>query len=453
MKDNVTGISLWGQHGQIAFVGDRRGRSRSALYINNGYLRMPNAFYFTTMAYSTALWMFVTSDIAQYQSHVVYVIGDDLTPGRSSSLAINSAQWLAANAEKGYLGVTGKYTRNREWTHVGVTLQIADTLVTIRLYVNGVLAGSSQLDYSYDRSFVNSKQTLCYFGIPANSYSQAPSVYLDDVMFFDAELTQSQMMMAMAIYDTLVYAQPASTKPTTTSTIATSTSTRGPSTVGYNVFGNCSNLWRFNDNYNDDYAGQALSDVTNLSFVTDRFGASMAAVWFASGTAQMPPGLVYVNGSEWTHALWVNVRELNPGPAQIYHLHSADSSYGLFFGYSGSGAIWTAWKNADDDSVTAETCTNLPLQTWTHLALTVVDVFATVYMNGEQQCTFTIRFHSNSKDTTQLTNGFFGQLTGESHISTAPLNAYIDQVVFFTNGKSSAEIYTIYYYSIMGYWL
>lgn len=57
MKNNVSGISLWNQHNCNSYVGDRKARARSALYLNNGYAQISVYDTFARGSFSTALWI------------------------------------------------------------------------------------------------------------------------------------------------------------------------------------------------------------------------------------------------------------------------------------------------------------------------------------------------------------------------------------------------------------
>ena len=56
-KNNVSGVSLFNQHNCRSYVGDRRGRARSALYLNSGYAQIPAAVFFTD-TFTTTFWIY-----------------------------------------------------------------------------------------------------------------------------------------------------------------------------------------------------------------------------------------------------------------------------------------------------------------------------------------------------------------------------------------------------------
>ena len=87
VKDNVTGISLWNQHNAAKYVGDRHGKSLSALWFNMGWIQMPVSVYFSG-SYSTTLWIYVlgysgntqtvytlSSNQQQQDSFGLYIVG------------------------------------------------------------------------------------------------------------------------------------------------------------------------------------------------------------------------------------------------------------------------------------------------------------------------------------------------------------------------------------------
>ena len=189
VKDAITKISLFSQYHASSYAIDRFGRAKSALFFNNGYIRLPIGVYISG-DFTTCLWLYVTKTIpSKYQS--IFLIQS--SPLKDYySLSIFSLKTLAFS-----LGRINEWNDKlsfdqpllKQWTHVGITL-VGSALSTS---INGNIINMTNTRTSLMKDMVSSS----YFGAP----DRLLNAYLDDVMFFNRGLEYSEMQTVMNFQD------------------------------------------------------------------------------------------------------------------------------------------------------------------------------------------------------------------------------------------------------------
>jgi hypothetical protein len=218
MIDVIGGANMQQGSGgaSVLFLNDRFGNANAALGLNGGFAQVPAGIYFNYPMFTVSVWIYpqtvgafariidfgngISDNLVFTQStgtdmkpYFQFINGNTWYPIAYSSLILTTSQWQFLAA-----------------TYDGTTL---------RLYLNGILVGSSQVSYCLPTlTRVNN-----YIGKSANSpplgsdgYSFS---YLDDLRFYNISLSQSQIIDLMMSNDT--YA-PTSTTSTTTSSTSTS---------------------------------------------------------------------------------------------------------------------------------------------------------------------------------------------------------------------------------------
>ena len=207
VKDTLTLVSLFNQHNASAYVADRFGRSRSSLFLDNGYIQMPVGLVFAG-DFSTSMWLNLPKPALAFQT--VYSIANG---------ARNEKDFftLGVKPGSGYFqisfGANADYANTRDiitvslvdsgWFHLGVVMAYGSS---VSAYLNGTLVSSTGVAYPTPNSVTRANN---YFGL-----SDTPlNAYLDDGMFFQRALTADEMY-AVAFYT-----------ESTSTTSATSTAT------------------------------------------------------------------------------------------------------------------------------------------------------------------------------------------------------------------------------------
>ena len=181
--------------------------------------------------------------------------------------------------------------------------------------------------------------------------------------------------------------------------------------------------------------GVKLYNGKNAKLVPDRFGRSLSALSFNSGYYQLPPGSYLSNNftvSDWvyerSYTYWHRIFDFSNGPGfdAVCFAYTYETNGHPVFDYT------------FDSSLTA-TLTHssiLPLNSWTHLAVTVdnSNLVIKIYMKGTniQSLTYSpsISFSSFKK------YNYFGH---DSYRSTFA-DAIIDEFKIFNRALSQQEI-------------
>ena len=190
VKNTISSVSLFNQHQASTFTSDRRGRARSAFYINNGYAQLPKAVFFAAGDYTTTMWIYLLKNVSWQTVYVLRTaaLGSDLV-----SLRVAPGGWMrianGASSSKQNL-IENAYKLNKlAWTHVAVVYETFE----LRCYANATLVATNVAPYA---SGGNVMRESNFFG----TASEPLSAYLDDVMFFNRALDDQQLQITMLSY-------------------------------------------------------------------------------------------------------------------------------------------------------------------------------------------------------------------------------------------------------------
>ncbi|MGC4031412.1 MAG: dockerin type I domain-containing protein, partial [Tepidisphaeraceae bacterium] len=197
----------------------------------------------------------------------------------------------------------------------------------------------------------------------------------------------------------------------------------------------------------DETGGSTLADATpngknatltgSYAFTT---GTAGNAVNLTGGYATLPTGIV--NGlTDFTIAGWVKLNARNAN-ARLYELgNSSTTGYMYLLPSNGSGNVqfgMTSGGSSTNNRIVSTTA--VPLNTWTHLAVTLSGTTATLYVNG-------VAVGTNTAMT--LTPGALGATAnnwlGKSQFSTDPmLSGAIDDFRIYNTALSGSAVTGLY---------
>ena len=145
------------------------------------------------------------------------------------------------------------------------------------------------------------------------------------------------------------------------------------------------NYWSFSSNLNDNVGTANLYGGQNAALTDDRFGNPNSALALNDGFLLAPPG-VYFDG-EFSATAWVRVRKYTNSIRILdFGIGHPYASNVLFAATWNEGLMTPGVQGYNADSIFfafTRSHTPYPLDTWTHLAVTVGNGQASVYINGQ----------------------------------------------------------------------
>ena len=357
------------------FGEDRFGKKTSSIQFSFGQMKIPG-FSFRG-SFSVLAWIMIINPDATQQSLLYcedkkkqnnFTLTLQTGSGKYSFFSFNNKNILTAN----------KGLPTKKWTHVGVTLA-SDGYTAIWYDGKPVGEGNQFQDFSKVLSWKD-----CYIGYTSNN---APNLnlYLDDLMFFAASLTESDVNL---IKDNKIELP------------------LGP-------FAN----WQFDGDLINGVTSLSLSaSLTGVSFVTDRRNQSSLAILFKNGTMPIP-----------------NVSFKNDNFTLMFWIKPTSNSYTVIingFNQSGTENFRFGMQNLRVFStyVTNDLWTNsyTQLNKWTHLAISQSSNKISLYYDGQVES-------SNSSVIKNLRSVQFGS-------SQFPCLSNLDDVMFFDRALSDADV-------------
>ena len=196
------------------------------------------------------------------------------------------------------------------------------------------------------------------------------------------------------------------------------------------------NYWTFNGNLADvaSYYSAPLSRPVRASFVKDRLGNANAAVYLNGGSLTAPRG-VYFSG-DFTIAAWVNVQELTVF-SSIVDFGTANQDQVVLFisDYNLNPNLYIA----DSDSSFYQTYEFrgwLELFKWTHVAATLRQQTASIYVNGSLAGSSDNQIVPAYNVRTSCLIGGTNNVDG----GYTNINAYLDDLMIFNVALNASKI-------------
>ena len=221
-----------------------------------------------------------------------------------------------------------------------------------------------------------------------------------------------------------------------------------PATLTSSMTDYLTHFWQFNNNVKDSISQVSLFDQHSASkYVADRLGRANSALWLNKGYIRMPVSF-YFAGSAYSTSLWIYKLDATSS-SYVYNLQNTNTSPSTNFvrlSVSASGSFVASFGRVNTNSGTDGIlrCLNSAAITrrWTHVGITYDGYTFACYVNGSLANSVIVM--SSLVNVTRV-NSYIG--SG----GAAPLNAYLDDVMFFTRGLLNNEMLsTLYnYYETM----
>ena len=427
--DSVTGSSLTTATG-YSFVSDRNGNSNSAVYLNGSqWFKLPTAVYFTGSAFAVTAWVKMLTTNGANRPRL-------LDCGSSTLYQANVIASLqgGTNTFPVQMGIALSYS-----SYTSTQLSVLTIVAGVWHHYAYVFTGSLCIIYvdgiAYDSAAcnppANANRSSCYFGQTNYGSDGLPVAYFDEIRFYSTSLTQIQVQAVMNIGTSIV---------TSLSTLRS---------LGMTM------IWTFNQNLYESMTGLSLISASNMAYVTDRAGLLQSAVYLNSGSLSLIVGSYFMG--DFTISAWVNVQSfvnnasifdcgtLSTGVNQVVMKAAFNGVGQPYFGY-GFNNIWTY----------NPTTSVLPINVWTHVAVSLANTVATTFINGTQVSQVTT-FTSSSNLGPQMRKKCF---IGYSHPTGVTAKMYVDDLIMFDRPLSTSEIFiamntyiSVNYLSLMqNYW-
>ena len=164
LNDTIGGANLFGGY-NYSYAPDRFNTSNSAIYFNNGYVQVPDGYYFNG-DFSFSIWIKLNSfnqyvRVFDFGCIIMTVFGNDNSDKQVLIIMSDGTRvaYLFASSVKIQLGL---------WYHVVYVLQGDNGSV----YINGALSSSGQ-------------QMKTSYGLRTNNYIARSDTYIDTNAIYD----------------------------------------------------------------------------------------------------------------------------------------------------------------------------------------------------------------------------------------------------------------------------
>ena len=174
LNDTVSGANLYGGN-NYSFAPDRFSNLNSAIYFNNGFLQVPDGYYFNG-DFTTSIWIKINS----YNQYVRII---DFGCISISVLGATKQVLISINTANSFSNLFASSSIQLGlWYHVAYVLQG----ITGFVYVNGVLVSSGQqLRTDYD---IRTNNYLAR----SQSYINTNAIY-DELRLYEGAISSSQI--------------------------------------------------------------------------------------------------------------------------------------------------------------------------------------------------------------------------------------------------------------------
>ena len=285
------------------------------------------------------------------------------------------------------------------WQHVAATLSGA----IYTLYHDGVQVG--QLTTA--SAPTNVTRSLCYIGKDNWGTSTLAYMYIDDLMFFSRGLTQSEVQTLLNLYT-----------PNDYNRIAAS----------------LTNQWTFNSNLYDSITSVSAISPVNAAFTADRLGSSNAAIFLNYGYVSPPTGFMF--GGDFSVTAWIYVVSFTNTRRIVDFNTPTDTADNIMLFMQRLTTESPAFGIYNDGAYTIIVGNPIPASTWTHIAGTLSDTSAVLYVNGVQVGTHSTFLKARSANRTL---NYIGANQGTASCVTG----YADDIMLFSYALTASDMLTV----------
>lgn len=401
--------------GSVSYGQDRFGNNNTAIYFDgNSLIGATNSKFLADTAFTVMAWVSPSAfenygviagvrynnNASPYNSYLL-MSASSAGAGQVSTTTTNDAS-VTGNTNSLPLGV---------WSHLAVSY--SKGAQTFKLYLNGTLISSRAV---FGDVVYNSNPYFAMGDVPTVN-SNSWNGFLDDIAFYRRALSDDEIQQ----------------------TVYPDSSNYPTDYIAH---------YRFNNSLQDASRNQihATTGFGTISYAADRHGNPNACAYFdGSSVAQASSSLLLVD-TAITIAAWVHPTTFqNWSMVASLRYNAQTSPYNSYSLMAGLGSNYSTASQITTDSTTDlltidSTANNLPLNTWSHIAMTYSKSMGKVfvYLNGTQVSEQTL--HGNIKYTANNPYLTIGNIVGaDSHGWTG----YLDELVIYQRALSANELATI----------
>ena len=195
-------------HINTTFITDRFGKANTAVYLNSGYMAAPSGTYFSG-DWSATAWVYLiggdcrlfdfvvpSGDSAGIVTLTIIANASKSSQYFTNGLMVDFSMYACGSGAIQQL-MTNITSTTNTWIFVASSL----TNTSFNVYINGILAANMNTTCST----ANVVRTSNLIGRDSfGPFSASEIFYLDDLMFYNKGLTQSQIQTVMSL-ETTVY--------------------------------------------------------------------------------------------------------------------------------------------------------------------------------------------------------------------------------------------------------
>jgi hypothetical protein len=432
-KDSIYGsnCTLFGGV-NYSFVADRFGFPNSAIYLNNGYLKIPPGIYIHG-DYSVVIWMKFKefkflNNLLEFANNDNQLVNNLLQlylyhGGYIGSGVVESGNYQGSFIEISPPSAASSSFELNKWYQFVFVLKNTNAY----LYVNSELAIKG-IQTTRPSKIIRNNNFIGQSNYPAANinaiyddikiYDGALSEQLIKLDYFSFELTPSQQLM--------------------------------PTKMKKNA--NLIHHWDMSS-LNDSICGSncTLFGGINYSFAADRFGFPNSAIYLNNGYLQIPPG-IYIH-SDFTVIIWIKFYSFNNPYNYIWEFgnslanNNIVSSF-LYVGYSINLKIIENYNNTSFIDITPASLTSaFELNTWCQIVSVLKDKNIFMYVNGTLIATGLI---TTVPSETVRSSNFLGQTNIQQNNNIINNNYYVnavyDDLKIFKGALTEDEIKKDFFY-------
>jgi hypothetical protein len=396
LSDVVGGANLFGGS-NYSFVPDRFCSQNSAIYLNKGYLQVPEGVYFSGDFTFTG-WIYLKSN---QNSSRLFDFGNGL-PKDNIILAMLSTSYqirgnLFNSSVNSFITTSSKVNLN-QWYFIAFVLSNK----TGNIYINCNQVANGTLNVPN-----NLQRTNNYIG--KNNWNTYPNA---DAIFDEFKIYQGALSSNEIINEYLLNSNDG-------------------------IINYCpSNYWPMS-NLSDVVGGANLFGGSNFMFTSDRFGAQNAAIYFNQGYLQVPTG-VYFSG-DFTVTTWINLKSYQ-SYSRFFDFGNGAGSDNVLLSMTESFSKMHGVIFKSSLSSYIQTSSIINLNEWYFISFVLSGTTGYIYVNGNQVKTNQL----NVPNSILRANNYIGK----SNFGNANTDAVYDEFKIYQGALSSSDIMNEYQISL-----
>ena len=223
-----------------------------------------------------------------------------------------------------------------------------------------------------------------------------------------------------------------SLRTSTSTSTKTSTST---STKSFLASLGITNWWTFDNSLVDSITGLSLTPSSVNPFVSDHLATANSAIYVTYATFLTAPTGVYFSG-DLSATSWVSLVSIT-NQARLITFETAPNVNTVTFILSsrltGKPSMFISNAASSGEYISSIALT---VNTWSHIAFTIISNTGRIYVNGVVGVTGVYPF---SVPSVTRTSTWIGKCSYTSNL----IDAYVDNLMFFNTGLTAAQVLTL----------